>query len=231
MKTRTGYGQFCPVAKAAEIVAERWTLLVMRELLMGSRRFNQLRKGVPAMSPSLLSKRLVQLQDAGVIERRETESGPEYFPTEAGFALKPIIVALGFWGHRFVQHHIEAEDLDPALLMWDVRRGVDRKAMDTSKRTVVRFDLTKVAAGKGRWWLVFDRGDVDLCLTDPGYGVDLSVSAPLRDLTEVWIGHTELRVAIRHGIIQLEGSSALVLSFADWFGLSIFAHPPAAVHS
>jgi DNA-binding HxlR family transcriptional regulator len=223
MKTRSGYGQFCPVAKAAEIVAERWTLLVMRELLMGSRRFNQLRKGVPVMSPSLLSKRLVQLQDAGVIERRETQTGPEYHPTESGLALKPIIVALGFWGHRFVQHHIDAEDLDPALLMWDVRRGVDKQAMGSSKRTVIRFELAKVEPEKRRWWLVFDRGDVDLCLTDPGYGVDLTVSAPLRDLTEVWIGHTELRTALRSGSIQLDGSSALILSFADWFGLSIFA--------
>ncbi|MCO4764588.1 MAG: transcriptional regulator [Myxococcales bacterium] len=231
MGKRGGYGQFCPVAKAAEIVAERWTLLVVRELILGSRRFNVIRKGVPLMSPSLLSKRLVQLVDAGVIQRHDTDSGPEYSPTEAGMALKPIIIALGFWGHRFVQHTIDPADLDPALLMWDVRRGVDGTVVGMKKRKVVRFDLSQIGTGNRRWWLVFDRGDVDLCLTDPGYDVDLTVSAQLRALCEVWIGHQALPQALRTGSIRLAGASPMVLSFSDWFALSRFAGGPTAAHA
>ena len=183
------------------------------------------------MSPSLLSKRLVQLQDAGVIERREVDGAAEYHPTEAGLALKPIIVALGFWGHRYVQHTIHPDDLDPALLMWDVRRGVDKHALPTRRRTVIHFDLAEVEDGKGRWWLVFDRGDVDLCLTNPGYDIDLTVRASLRTLCEVWIGHRDVQEALRSGAVRLDGASPLVLGFADWFALSRFAKDPVAVQT
>jgi len=227
MHKQKGYGQFCPVAKAAEIVAERWTLLVLRELMCGSTRFNELRKGVPLMSPSLLSKRLVQLQDAGLVERRDADSGPEYHLTESGHAMHPIVVALGNWGHRYVQHNIQADDLDPALLMWDVRRGVDRSAFPAARRTVVRFDLAGVAASaRRRWWLVFDNDDVDLCLRDPGHDIDLNVYAALRDLTEVWIGHQTLRNALSNKAIRLEGASPFVLGFSHWFALSPFASAP-----
>ena len=150
MTKRKGYGQFCPVAKAAEIVAERWTMLVIREVAMGSHRFGEIQKGVPRMSRTLLSKRLTQLHDSGIILRSQIDTGPVYHLTEAGEALKPIIVALGFWGHRHVQHSLHSDDLDPSLLMWDIRRSVDHTAFGQHRRQVTQFDLSGVPAGRRR---------------------------------------------------------------------------------
>ena len=224
-----GYGQFCPVAKASEVVAERWTPLVLRELLCGSQRFNDLHRGVPLMSRTLLTRRLRELEDAGVIERRATSPGAwEYHLTPAGEELRPIIEQLGAWGHRWVRRDVEGNDLDPSLLMWDVRRRIDRSALP-DRRVVVRFDLRGVPrahSAQRTWWLVLEPGEVDLCLKDPGFPVDVTVDADLTALTRVWMGRLALAEAGRSGHVRTEGPRALVRAFPDWLGLSTFATVP-----
>lgn len=231
MTRKKGYGQYCPVAKAAEILAERWTPLVVRELLHGSHRFNDLRRGLPLMSASLLSQRLKELEWAGVVERRKApdERGFHYYPTEAGEALRPIIEALGVWGLRFVRSNFEHQDLDPRLLMWDMRRCIRPDRLPAG-RLVIRFEFPDQAATKRRWWLLKDRDDLDLCPQDPGFEVNLTVSADLRTMTRIWMGDLAIADALRVGTLTLEGSTALRLSFPDWIGLSIFAQRQDTLH-
>lgn len=228
MNTR-GYGQFCPVAKASEVIAERWTPLVLREMLMGSSRFNDIHRGVPLMSTSLLSRRLKELQWAGLVERRDLleGGGHGYFLTDAGEDLRPIIIALGEWGVRFVRSNFEHQDLDPSLLLWDIRRNIAAERLPRD-RVVVQFEFPDRRDAERNWWLLKEAGAelVDLCRDDPGYGVDLVVSADLRDLTKVWLGELDIDVALRSGALQLNGSAALRLSFRDWFSLSMFAYTP-----
>ena len=217
------YGQFCPVAKAAEILAERWTPLVIRELLCGSQRFNDLRRGVPLMSPSLLSQRLKTLEDQGLVERRDLEDGGvEYHLTRAGRALQPVVEGLGAWGKRWVRREVDSDDLDPGLLMWDIHRRlhVDRFP---DQRTVLRFELTDMPSKRRFYWLVIDRGKVDICLKDPGFEVDLYIAVDLRTLTEVWLGDLALDKAIRTCALELHGSRRLTRQFRSWLQLSLFA--------
>lgn len=235
------YGQFCPVAQAAEIVAERWTPLVLRELLCGSRRFSDLRRGVPLMSPALLSQRLKELEYAGVVVRRpaaarrtasggreRARTGWEYELTLPGQELRPVIEMLGLWGQRWLRRELRKDELDPALLMWDVRRNVEPAAFPADRRTVVEFEIAGVPAAKRMWWLVFDDGEVDLCLKDPGHEVDVRVAATIRDLVQIWMGRVAMREAVRTGAIRLEGSGAMVRAFKDSFRLSVFARATTA---
>ena len=221
---KKGYGQFCPIAQAAEVVAERWTPLVLRELIAGSHRFNEIRRGVPLISPSLLSQRLRELESAGLVERRPVAGGKgsEYHLTRSGEEIAPVIEGLGAWGARWLTRDLRQDELDPALLMWDVRRRADAAAAP-GDRTVVHFRLRGAPRGKGRWWLVFDRGEVDLCLADPGHEVDLHVTAPLRTLVDVWMGREPLTRAVRSGAVELDGSRDQVRAFTAWFRLSVFA--------
>ena len=223
-----GYGQFCPVAKAAEVVAERWTPLVLRELIAGSHRFSDLKRGVPLMSPSLLSLRLKELERAGIVERRPAAAGrgSEYHLTDGGAQLAPLIEQLGHWGQQWLTPEYDAKDLDPSLLMWDIRRRVDISAAPAQPRTTVQFLFSGVASKMARWWLVFERGDVDLCLKDPGHEVDLYVSAPIRVATEVWMGRRKLDRAVRDAELVLDGTVDQVRAFPRWFSLSLFAGGP-----
>ncbi|MGH8072338.1 MAG: winged helix-turn-helix transcriptional regulator [Candidatus Entotheonellia bacterium] len=225
MTWQKGYGQYCPVAKAAEILAERWTPLVVRELLHGSHHFNDLRRGVPLVSASLLSQRLKELEWAGVVVRRQEPEGRSYtyHLTPAGEALRPIIEALGIWGQRFVHSNFEPQDLDPRLLMWDMRRSI-RADLLPPRRVLIRFEFPDQPANKRCWWLLKERDDLDLCLQDPGFDVDLTVSVDLRTMTRVWLGDLAIADALRTGALTLKGSAVLRLSFPDWIGLSIFAH-------
>lgn len=219
------YRQFCPVAKAAEIVAERWTPLVIRELLSGSHHFNDLRRGVPLMSPSLLSQRLKFLEDQGLVERHADPDGEgvEYRLTRAGEELLPVIEALGTWGKRWVHREVKSADLDPGLLMWDIHRRLHIDQFPV-QRTVLRFELLDVPS-KGRfYWLVIDRGKVDICLKDPGFEVDLYIAADVETLTMVWLGDIPLNRAIREQTIKLHGPKKLVQQFKSWLALSAFAH-------
>jgi len=223
MKQVAGYGQFCPVAMAAEVLCTRWTVLVLREMYAGSTRFNELRRGVPLMSPTLLSKRLKDLENYGVIERVKTaEPGVcEYRLTAAGQDLRSIVMGLGVWGQRWVKTQSSLKNLDPSLLMWDMRRNINPTPMP-HKRSVIQF-LYSELAGKQRYWLVLDRGAVDLCLIDPGFEVDLYVVADLRAMTAIWMGLTTVRAEVQAGHLKLTGDPNLKRSMQTWLGLSPFA--------
>ena len=218
------YGQFCPVAMAAEIFCSRWTALVLRELLCGSTRFNDLRRGVPRMSPTLLSKRLKELEEAGVIVAKPAAQGRvvEYKLTEAGEELRGVIMSLGIWGQRWVESSLSLKNLDPALLMWDMRRNLKPAALP-DRRCTVQFVYPEVDRSRRSWWLVVEGGKVDLCGVDPGYEVGLHVRTSLRSMTAVWMGHSTLQREIDAGHIELIGDRALARSLHAWLGFSSFA--------
>lgn len=220
----TSYGQFCPVAKAMELLDERWTMLVMRELLAGSRHFNELRRGVPRMSPSLLSKRLTTLMRAGLVERFETGNRISYVPTAAGRELQPIVEALGAWGTRWVPQ-LGDDDLDPHLLLWDIHRNLDHTAMPDT-RTVLRFLFPERAAQAREWWVVATSGHVDLCDFDPGHEVNVTIEADLRTLTQVWRGDLAWDAAVGAGSLAVHGSTTVRRAVPTWLKLSAFATVP-----
>jgi DNA-binding HxlR family transcriptional regulator len=224
-----GYGQFCPIAQAAQILTERWTPLVLRELICGSTRFNDLRRGVPLMSSSLLSQRLKFLEREGVIERWPARSGRgfAYHLTDAGRELEPLIMGMGEWGARWARSQLAPEDLDVTLLMWDMRRTV-RPEHFPSRRVVVAFEFTDVPQSKRRWWLVREVEEADLCMTDPGHEVDLFVHADLRTMTAIWTGDLSLEAAQASGALEVHGPADLRRRLRAWLGLSAFAPIKAA---
>ncbi|WP_174527265.1 winged helix-turn-helix transcriptional regulator [Micromonospora maritima] len=218
------YHQFCPVAKAMELLDERWTLLVVRELVSGSERFNELRRGLPRMSPTLLSRRLHQLVRAGVVERRVDGGDVRYVPTAAGRELRPVLEALGAWGVRWIGELGDA-DLDPKLLLWDMHRHVDHDAVPPG-RTVVRFRFRDVPAAQRDWWMVIVAGEADVCDDDPGHDVTVTVTADLRAMVQVWLGDLEWPAVLRSGAVQVAGPEALRRAVPGWFTLSPFAAVP-----
>lgn len=218
-----GYGQFCPVAMASEILCSRWTTLVVRELLCGTTRFNELRRGVPRMSPALLSKRLKELERAGIVVTRRNERGvTEYHLSEAGEDMRPIILGMGFWGQRWVESQLSLKNLDPSLLMWDMRRNLNPKPLPP-RRCTIQFQYPELPQAKRNWWLVVDGGAVDLCGFDPGFEVDLLVRSPLRTMTAIWMGLSAVRREIESGQVELDGDSQLANAMQQWLGLSTFA--------
>jgi DNA-binding HxlR family transcriptional regulator len=214
-----GYGQFCPIAQASEVITERWTPLVLRELaLTGSRRFNDIQRGVPLMSSSLLSKRLRELQRAGIIERRPQANGrgSEYHLTPAGQELGPVLAQIGIWSERWLRRPIFEATPDTGLLMWWVRTTVKPEALPAG-RTVIHFRFNNAPEKLRYFWLVLP--EADLCLSDPGFGVDVTVSSDAKTLTAVWMGDLPLSSAVKSHAIELDGRRTLTHSFADWFGL------------
>jgi DNA-binding HxlR family transcriptional regulator len=220
-----GYGQFCPVAKAAEVIGERWTPLVLRELVCGSRRFNDIRRGVPLMSPTLLSQRLKTLERAGIVVRRKGAGGVEYQLTPAGEELRPVIEMMGVWGVRWAQRQVTRDDLDPAILMWDMRRRIALDALPAG-RTVIQFTFTDVPKPKRDWWLVGDRDGLELCLKDPGFDVDLYVTSDIATMARVWLGEPRLDAAIASGRVDLQGPRDIQRRFRHGLQLSVFAAAP-----
>jgi len=218
-----GYGQYCPIAQAAEILTERWTPLVLRELLVRGIRFNDIRRGVPLMSPSLLSKRLQELEQAGLVERRVRANGSaEYHLTQAGRELKPLIFQLGEWGKRWLRRTLTHDQLDAGVLLWDIRGRVDPASFPPG-RTVVQIEFTDLPALKKRWWLVNEGDEVDLCVKDPGYEVALYLVTTLRTLTEVWMGDVSLERASAEGTLEIHGRGELRRRLRSWLRLSPFA--------
>jgi DNA-binding HxlR family transcriptional regulator len=222
-----GYNQFCPVSMAAEIICSRWTLLVLRELVMGSSRFNELRRGVPSMSPALLSKRLKELESAGIVMRVAAEREPgvhEYHLTEAGAELRPIIEAIGVWGHRWVTTEATLKNLDANLLMWDIRRNINTSPMPP-RRNTIQFIFNDRPVSERNYWLIVEPSEqVDLCLIDPGFDVDLYVSTDLQSMTEIWLGYRTIDQASDNGRLLLTGSSKLAADLRSWLKLSVFAN-------
>jgi DNA-binding HxlR family transcriptional regulator len=219
-----GYGQFCPVAKACEIFGERWTPLILRELIFGSIRFNDLRRGVPLLSPTVLSDRLKALEKAGVVERRRSSTGKgmEYHLTVAGHEFKPIILALGEWGQRWARSDFSSGELNAGLLMWYVRRNVNAAAFPPG-RAVIQFEFNDLPPAEQLFWIINNSEKVDICITDPGFQIDLCVVTHLCTLTRVWLGDLPLRKAIASGAIELHGRRDLRQQFERWFNLSPFA--------
>lgn len=212
------YHQFCPVSKAMELLDERWTMLVLRELLIGSERFNELRRGLPRMSPTLLSRRLQQLERAGVVERCVDDNDVRYVLTGAGQELRPVVEAVGAWGHRWVGE-LGDVDLDPKLLMWDMHRNVDPAAVPPG-RTVMRFRFPDAPRGQGDWWLVLTPDDTDVCDVDPGFDVSVTISSDLRTLTSVWRGDLSWGAALRSGSLEVQGPEELRRCVPSWFSAS-----------
>jgi DNA-binding HxlR family transcriptional regulator len=195
------YGQFCPVAKASEIFAARWTPLIVRELIAGAHSFNDIHRGVPLISRAVLVARLRELEHQGVIERqpRAGGKGREYCLTPAGEGLRAVIVALGQWGMTYTHDRIKRSDLDPALLIWGLRRRVDVNTLP-DRRVVLRFEFSGVPASRTKFrimWLILGRSSVDVCMKDPGFDVDLTLRGNIRDYVEVYLGQTKWSDAAR----------------------------------
>jgi DNA-binding HxlR family transcriptional regulator len=223
MTETASYGQFCPVSMAAEILCARWTIVLLREMLCGSTRFNDLRRGLPRMSPTLLSKRLKELELAGVIRSVPTPAGTsEYHLTEAGEELRPIIIGIGTWGQRWVESRLSLRNLDPTLLMWDMRRNLSTDPLPP-RRCTIQFLYPELAPTHRNYWLVVESGDVDLCQTDPGFEVDLLVTSSLRTMTSIWMGLARLDAEVRAGRVQLDGDPAIGRAMQQWLKLSVFA--------
>lgn len=212
MKT---YGQFCPLAQATQLLCERWTLIIVRELIAGSTRFNELQKGVPLMSPTLLSSRLKQLTKSGVIELVGNKGNHTYKLTQAGKELRPIVELLGAWGHRWARSDLNSGDLDAGLLMWDMRRSVDPSNFPTH-RIVVQFEYPDAPMGAKDWWLVSENGEIDLCLNDHGYDVDILIKCSLKTMTEIWICEQSFNDAVKSGDIKIMGDPKLAKKLQAW---------------
>lgn len=223
MTETSSYGQFCPVSMAAEILCSRWTVVLLREMLCGSTRFNDLRRGLPRMSPTLLSKRLKELELSGVI--RSVATGPglsEYQLTEAGEELRPIVMGIGSWGQRWVESRLSLRNLDPSLLMWDMRRNLSPDPLPP-RRCTIQFLYPELAEGQRSYWLVVDSGKVDLCNFDPGYDVDLLITSSLKTMTAIWMGLTRLGSEVEAGRVKLDGDPLVSRSMQQWLKLSPFA--------
>ena len=220
----TSYGQFCPVAKATEIIGDKWTMLLLRELLLGTCRFSDFQRSMSRISPTVLNKRLRMLEDKGVIIKKPVSGrrGSEYRLTPAGRELEPMIDNMAVWGMRWARGQMTDDELDVELLMWDVRRRIDTKGLPDGE-TVLCFTFNDLDGYK-TWWLVIDGDDVDLCTEDTGKDVDLYVTSTTRTMIEIWEGDTDLRAALRDDRVIMMGARHLTRSMNDWFGFSAYAH-------
>jgi len=226
--TMKGYGQFCPIAMACETFAERWTPLILRELLFGARRFNEIRQGMPLISRTLLGQRLRELEDAGVVQSQPLARGRgrEYRPTRAAEEFREVLERLGEWGQRWSTTQFDPDNLDLTLLMWNVKRRIAFTKLP-DRRIVVRFDFRAFPArcrALRTSWLILERRGSDVCLKDPGHEVDLVVSADAGAMARVWAGAITFAQAVRDGGLRLEGPRDLVRAFPTWLLLSHFAH-------
>lgn len=222
------YGQYCPVAKALEVLGERWSLLIVRELLCGSTRFGEFQRGLPKISPTMLSKRLTELESAGLIIRKRIpgQRGWEYFLSEAGRELAEVVHMLGVWGMRWVRGTMSQADLDVEFLMWDIQRNIDTTRLP-GHETVLKFHFSDVDTTRD-WWLVISKGEPDLCSDDPGKEVDVYLTTDCRTLTEVFMGDTSFKAARTAGRLKLVGPRALINNIPNWFHLSTYAGIEAA---
>lgn len=218
----SGYGQFCPVSKAAELLGERWTFLIVRELLAGSHHFNDIHRGVPKMSRTLLSRRLRKLADTGIVTRRRARNGRiRYELTEAGLELRPVVELLGVWGQRWISGLLDSDEVDPSLLLWELRRTANGQGLG-DRKVRIRFDFTDYAHFPRNLWEVSPDGCIEAPNTNRDEAVDLEVRARARDLAEVWLGRRSLADGLEEGRIELKGDPGLMERFSQWLGRSPF---------
>lgn len=217
------YGQFCPIAKATEILGERWTFLIIRELLMGGRRFSELQRGLGAISPALLSARLRSFETAGLVVRRRLsgQRGFEYLPTPACEELKPIIVSLGEWGMCWARKTLFSDELDVDFLMLYLERSVDPLELPGGE-TVIQFKFRDLPA-QPDWWLLARPDKVEICVTDPGRDVNVFFTTTARTMAQVWTGERSYAEAVRSGELTIEGDLALTRRIGAWLKPSMFA--------
>jgi DNA-binding HxlR family transcriptional regulator len=217
------YGQYCPIAKAMEILGDRWTLLIVRDLLTGTCHFNDLERGLPGISRGLLADRLRRLERLALVEKVELENGRQrtaYYPTKACQELRAVINELLVWGARWAFEEPEEQDLDPTLLMWWMRDRVCVEELP-EHRVVVRFDFT--GAKYEKFWLVLTKGDVSLCLTDPGFELNVVVTADLSTFFQIWLGRVSYFDALRDGRVEVDAIPRLADAFPTWFAYSLAA--------
>ena len=216
------YGQFCPIAKATEILGEKWTILIIREILMGARRFSELQRGLGDISPALLTSRLKSLEGQGMVARKKIagQKGYEYYPTEACEALLPVLLSLGEWGLCWARHTVLDADFDVEFLMFYLERSIDPSKL-IGDESVIRFQFTDLVEQKD-WWLLVRNDTVDLCLKDPGKDVDVYFTCTVRTMHDVWMGERTYRDAIKSGDLYVQGDPALTRNIKDWLRPSIF---------
>lgn len=217
------YSQFCPVSKTAEVLGEKWTLLIVRELVLGATRFSQIQRAIPRISPTVLNKRLAELQTHGVIVRKRIpeQKGFEYQLTESGRELYPLILQMAQWGMRWARRTMSDDELDVELLMADIQRRIDPSKLPGG-RTVLKFNYTGLN-NFAEWWVKISGRNVELCLDDPGDEVDVYFTTNLRTMTEVWMGDLLLRKAQADGRLKIVGASTLLRNISSWFPLHLYA--------
>lgn len=217
------YGQFCPIAKATEILGERWTFLIVRELLMGGRRFCELQRGLGDISPALLSARLKGFERDGLIARRRPsgQRSFEYFPTPACEALKPVVIAVGEWGLCYARHTLSEADLDVDFLMFYLERSVDTARLP-GNHTVIQFSFADLQEQRD-WWLLVDEDKVDVCISSPGRDVDVYFNTTTRTMHDIWMGDRTYRDAVNAGDLSVEGTPGLTRHVSTWLRPSIFS--------
>ncbi len=223
------YGQFCPVAKAAEVFCERWTPLILRDLSLGASRVTDLQRGVPLASPSLLSQRLKQLEKEGIVQRRKSATGRSwtYHLTPAGEDFAPIVLSLGMWGQKWSRRELEKHEVDLGLLLWAIERGARPEAFGHA-RTVVELKLTDQIEKRRYWWFLNEAGRCELCLSAPDQNIDLFLEATLRDMIYLWRGDLPLARAFDTGRLRAHGVSTAQRALSCWLGISPLAHVQSA---
>lgn len=225
MNFKGSYGQYCPLAMSAEFLCQRWTMLILREIIFGSNTFNDIARGVPRMSRTLLSNRLKELIQIGILSRHEKRSGGhiEYNFTEAGHALKPVVFSMAEWGQEWLQTEPSVDKVDVSLLMWDIRRNTV-PLPDLPDPFIVHIFLTDVSDKKADHWLVYEDGEVDLCYINTGFEVDVKIEVGIKKLTKIWMGWDDFDQAISDGSMIIEGAKKYCAIAKDWLGQSTVAH-------
>ncbi len=222
------YGQFCPVAKATEIIGDKWTLLIIRELLMGSSRFNELQRGLGHISPTILSRRLDTLSERGLVLKKKIpgQRGYEYFPTESCKELLPIIRNLGNWGMRWARSNLTEDDYDVELLMLYLKRSIVPEKF-VGKESVIRFRFNDIDTYPD-WWLVITDSGTDLCVNDPGKDIDVYFTTSVKTMADIWMGDNTYKKAIKDEDLKLVGNKTLTRNITSWMSNSVFTDLPSA---
>lgn len=219
-----GYGQYCPISRALEVLGERWTMLIVRDLLLGNTRFNELSRASPGLSRTLLSKRLRQLERAGIVEHVDDR----YELTPAGQALEPVVFGLGQWGARWQFTEPRPSELDPQILMWWIHQRLDYSCLPDRARWVLEFHFRDV---HDHFWIVKDSAGPSVCFADPGYDVDATIDSDLMTMYRVWLGRVPMAEMLRAGTLRVDGHRSVVRSLPQLFELSPLQAPPVEMTS